>query len=406
MDKYNNTDHKFLRTAGICLVSLALAVTLFCTFAEAGKKSKNKGPKDKRAAPDKAPNSNGVIHIDRSKCYNGFRLYSPRNTEIAILIDIDGKEMHRWSYEQGKTWHYAEMLPNGNLMAVMKPSTKRKDPGMFLELDWHSNVVRKIKIGVHHDIHRLANHNTLMVTTEIITNTKDPMWKDLKNGIIKNDVIVEMTPDDKIIWKWHGDKHYKEIAALVTLPPISGKDILHMNTVEELPENPSARKDKRFKKGNILFSAKKIDTIGVIDKKSRRVVWAWSPGEEAKQHMPTMLANGHILVYVNGQKEEQTRIVELDPVTEKIVWQYWGSPRDSFYSRTRGSNQRLPNGNTYIAESDSGRLFEVTSEGEIVWEFLNPFHHRKYKNRRQPLYRTVCYPRQMVGQLLAKYRSK
>ena len=34
--------------------------------------------------------------------------------------------------------------------------------------------------------------------------------------------------------------------------------------------------------------------------------------------------------------------------------------------------QRLPNGNTQIAEATSGRIFEVTPEGEIVWEYVDP----------------------------------
>ncbi len=34
--------------------------------------------------------------------------------------------------------------------------------------------------------------------------------------------------------------------------------------------------------------------------------------------------------------------------------------------------QRLPNGNTLITESSGGRIFEVTRDGEIVWEFFNP----------------------------------
>ena len=34
--------------------------------------------------------------------------------------------------------------------------------------------------------------------------------------------------------------------------------------------------------------------------------------------------------------------------------------------------QRLPNRNTLITETDTGRAFEVTPEGEIVWQFLNP----------------------------------
>jgi hypothetical protein len=38
-----------------------------------------------------------------------------------------------------------------------------------------------------------------------------------------------------------------------------------------------------------------------------------------------------------------------------------------------GNAQRLPNGNTLITESAFGRFFEVTREGEIVWEYVNPF---------------------------------
>jgi hypothetical protein len=38
-----------------------------------------------------------------------------------------------------------------------------------------------------------------------------------------------------------------------------------------------------------------------------------------------------------------------------------------------GSAQRLPNGNTLITESAFGRVFEVTKEGEIVWDYVNPY---------------------------------
>jgi hypothetical protein len=65
-------------------------------------------------------------------------------------------------------------------------------------------------------------------------------------------------------------------------------------------------------------------------------------------------------------------VVEVDPIAGEIVWEYRATPPPSFYSRSRGANQRLANGNTLITESDKGRAFEVTPEGEIVWEFLNP----------------------------------
>jgi len=35
--------------------------------------------------------------------------------------------------------------------------------------------------------------------------------------------------------------------------------------------------------------------------------------------------------------------------------------------------QRLPNGNTLTNEGSSGRFFEVTAEGDVVWEYVNPY---------------------------------
>ena len=43
-----------------------------------------------------------------------------------------------------------------------------------------------------------------------------------------------------------------------------------------------------------------------------------------------------------------------------------------FYSRYKSAAQRLPNGNTLITESLCGHLLEVTTDGEIVWEYINP----------------------------------
>jgi hypothetical protein len=38
-----------------------------------------------------------------------------------------------------------------------------------------------------------------------------------------------------------------------------------------------------------------------------------------------------------------------------------------------GNAQRLPNGNTVINEASFGRFFEVTAQGETVWEYVNPY---------------------------------
>jgi hypothetical protein len=58
---------------------------------------------------------------------------------------------------------------------------------------------------------------------------------------------------------------------------------------------------------------------------------------------------------------------------DKPVWMYKARDSLSFWSSFISGAQRMKNGNTFINEGARGRFFEVTKEGEIVWEYLNPY---------------------------------
>ena len=128
--------------------------------------------------------------------------------------------------------------------------------------------------------------------------------------------------------------------------------------------------------GDLLVSYRLTSTVGIVDKASGEFRWKWGPGEVYHQHHPTFLDNGHVLIFDNGghrRGPSHSRIVEVDPATNEISWQYVGSPIISFYSYNISSAERLPNGNTFICEGAPGRMFEVTPAKEIVWEYINPF---------------------------------
>lgn len=349
----------------------------------------------------------GVVLHDRQKTDDCYRLVSSRNLEAAHLITPLGRYIHSWHYPVrdtltsdfggfGMTWHYAEMLPNGNLLAIIKDE-------MILELDWKSNLVWKAKLRAHHDFARTENGHTIVVSRR---DKPDP-WK--TGNTLAIDELVEFDRDGKVVWTWEYEDHLAEIERFVQqpLPPhASFQDWPHINTCEVIPENPSGRKDKRFREGNLILCGRHANTIFVLEKETGNVVWAWGPGELEGPHMPTMLPNGHILVYDNGQHlnptaRGYTRILELDPVSENIVWTYMADPPESFYSPSRGSAERLNNGNTLIAESDSGHLLEVTPEGSMVWEYWNS--DRTKNGDRMALYRTIPYDREIVEPLLVRY---
>ncbi len=136
---------------------------------------------------------------------------------------------------------------------------------------------------------------------------------------------------------------------------------------------------------------RQIDIIGVIDVEKERIVWSWGTDELQAPHHPSLLENGNILIFDNGVDRRYSRVIELNPVTEEIDWEYSAKPPGSFYSPTRGAAQRLPNGNTLITESDKGRVFEVTEDGTIVWEFFSPQIDR-VKSQRATIYRMMRMP--------------
>src|SRR5699024_6319086 len=85
--------------------------------------------------------------------------------------------------------------------------------------------------------------------------------------------------------------------------------------------------------------------------------------------------NGDILMFDNWGHFETgnlSRVLQFDPETMKITWTYHGTAEHPLQSKIRSSAQRLPNGNTLITESNAGRLVEVTPDGDIVWEYINP----------------------------------
>jgi len=65
--------------------------------------------------------------------------------------------------------------------------------------------------------------------------------------------------------------------------------------------------------------------------------------------------NGYKLVRQKIYKDNMSSFIEFDPLTMEIIWEYRGEEKDEFFSLASGSNQRLPNGNTLITESDQGR---------------------------------------------------
>jgi hypothetical protein len=313
-------------------------------------------------------------------------------TGEVLLMDMDGRTVHRWTDPRRNPGPMIMpvLLAGGDILVIQGPVG-------LIRLDWNSNLVWQRRLQPHHDIAFLAD-STFYVLDAVVMR-----YRGLS---VKFPRILRMTLGGDIISEWLAYDHLDELKrefdqtsfldtvldSLVvktdptrkglTIPDSfladnagAGRviyDYFHANTLEILPENASGDRDDRFRPGNILTCFRNVNQIAVLDSSGERVLWAWGEGELEWPHCPTMLRNGNILVFDNGVERGYSRVLEVDPLTEAIEWEYVGDPPASFYSRTRGFCQRLPNENTLICQSNDGRVFEVTRQGRIVWEWLNP----------------------------------
>jgi hypothetical protein len=83
--------------------------------------------------------------------------------------------------------------------------------------------------------------------------------------------------------------------------------------------------------------------------------------------------------------------LEIDPATKNIVWRYQESIPSNFFSPRISNAQRLPNGNTLINEGYFGRFFEVTADGNVVWEYVSPYFGGAPNAQRNAVFRVYRY---------------
>ena len=325
--------------------------------------------------PDRDGRSGLTVH-DASRACPGYTLCWSKGSRSARLIDMDGEEFHRWTLDRGPTWHWCDMLENGHLLVVANEkaySTRHNIDARLWELNWDGKVVWSDPGPVHHDARRLVDGNTLAVCNG------HAVYPDISHEPKVYDYIQEITPENEVVWEWHFAAHADELEAEEAKNlPAGHNDWPHINTVEELPDTPLGQRDARFRAGNVLVSPRHMHCIFIIGRESGRVVWSWGRGEILGQHQPTMLPDGDILMFDNGHgppERGRSRVIEIEPDTGKIVWQWPDDPGREFWSPVGSGAQRLPNGNTLICAmnwGDAGRIFEVTPDGAIVWDYWNP----------------------------------
>jgi hypothetical protein len=178
------------------------------------------------------------------------------------------------------------------------------------------------------------------------------------------DWVVEITPEDETVWEWHAWEHLDP--AVDVMNPLDFRaEWTHANSIDQMPN------------GDLLISFRNTSTVAIASRETGEVTWRMGPPDLGQQHHARYV-NGNITIFDNGAHRPNTpitysRVIEVKPETKEIIWEYQDSTIFNFFSPFISSAQRLENGNTLITEGNFGRIFEVTAEGEVVWEYVSPY---------------------------------
>ncbi len=436
-----------LRT--VWLVSL-LALGLWLLGVAMDSEDKN------RTNWDGSPDSN--LAVGSSNTGEDFILFAPLSGTTAYLIDRDGDVVHDWTLS-GQPGNSVYLLEGGDLLATYTVDGVFQAGGVgggVELLDWNGTRVWSFELAteqahLHHDVEILPNGNVLLIAWERKTR-RQALAAGLSpqqlpaSGEVWSEMILEVDPStNSVVWEWHlwdhvlpaGEDaiaHPGKVDLAFAADPDSS-DWFHINAV-----------DYHENLDQILLSVRHTSEIWILDHGLTSTEAASDAGDllyrygnpEAygasgiqillHQHDAKWLdgnssgvssssfgtsSSMRILLFDNGDQRLRpySRVVEIElpdyvsspsdiVLPAQIVWAYGAASGDEhFYSNHISGAQRLGSGNTLVCVGAEGRFFEVTTSGEIVWEYVNPFTGiGPGGGASNEVFRAVAYSAAFVGQ--------
>jgi len=319
-----------------------------------------------------------------------------------IILNNDGTPAFFRPAPMPPAYNFGRM-PNGNryVYSLLDRGLGRGAAmdGIYHILDSQGNIIRDITIigeGLPTQMHAfvpLENGNVLLTSQPTHTEDLTAFGGDAE-AIVVETIIQEIDPDDNVVFEWSSADHVELTETrtpreLMFAPP-APVAYFHGNGLA-VDQN-----------GDIIISARRFDELIKINRQTGDIIWRMGGpasqnneftfindprGGFSGQHHVTVLPNGNILLFDNGDLSEErvSRAVEYEideeSRTATLVWSF--EDPAGRYTGSMGSAQRLSNGNTLIgwgnAPPEGPNAIEVNSDGEIVFELWLPPSQMTYR---------------------------
>jgi Arylsulfotransferase (ASST) len=309
------------------------------------------------------------------------------------LIDIDGRLLNEWRISYNAVWpesphlanqphdfdtevHGSMLLPDGDVIFTFQYSG-------LVRMDRCGRVKWKLPRQTHHLFVAAADGNLWVPSREL---RDEPVREYPRIPVpFQEEYLLKVSPDGAVLREFsildavfaarYEGLLFANGAHDTTLEvPLDG-DFTHLNDVEVLSAE-LAPAFPMFEAGDLLLSLRNLNLLMVMSPASGTIKWTQT-GPFLRQHDPDFAGTGQIVVFDNrrdgsdGSLFGGSRIVTIDPATERVNTLYGARSGKGFHTATMGAQQPLPNGNLLITESEQGRAFEIDMDGKIVWSYVN-----------------------------------
>ena len=376
--------------------------------------------------------------------FNGYTLMAPNGVEEVYLIDNCGEKVHEWQ-TASRPGLNTYLLEDGSLLRTGKANNEvisgGGSGGVIQIISWEGDVIWEYIISSdtelqHHDVEMLPNGNILAVVWDSYTQAEAAAkGRSVSGANLWSDKIVEIQPDYEngtgtVVWEWKAWNHLiqdvnvnlanygvvSQHPELININYVQSEftteDWLHVNGVDYNPELDQ-----------IIMSVRSFGEFWVIDHSTTTEQAATNEGGNSGQGGNLLYRWGNPRTYDQGTEEDQIlfgqhdarwiepglvdegkimvfnnqagtleginySVVEvIDPpinanntydlITEafgpeQALWRYIAPEPTDFHSQRVSGAHRLPNGNTFITMGTPGTLFEIDANQEKVWEYVNP----------------------------------
>ena len=407
----------------VCCLSLLLAFTLGFYSAES-RNALYYGIKgflsDARQGVEEAPNLVKPIHYLQPSRFpgSGVTVNKSRTDDLVLLTGFfdDGNEIRliRRNGEIVNRWpvSFSELFPEPHHMpsppqsdwnidmhgAILLPDGTvvfNFEYGGATRLDWCGRVLWTLDHPTHHHI-EVAEHNSFWIPgrryheagvfSEFPPFTP-PFSEDLLLKVTNSGEIQQQVSVPGLFYANNLESLLTSNGETIHPRDKWDEELVHLNSIDEL--GPGLAGDfPGFEVGDVLLSLREFNMLLVANPLSKKIKW-WRIGPWVRQHDAQFARGGKIIVFNNNAYRADfggnvmgvtpvdaplvSSILKYDVKDDSVETLYGQKPGEEFLTIERGKVQLGFQGNLLITEFGAGRVFEVDSESELIWEFINRY---------------------------------